>query len=66
MTHDELEDELLEKIAIKFEENAMAEIKSNQNSFNDCAVRAKMWLHAAEAVRHYKIRTVKVLKNDPR
>lgn len=58
MTHDEL----LEKIATKFEEYAWEELKSNAYSYNDCAVRAKMWIHAAEAVRHYKIRTVQVFK----
>ena len=50
MTHDEL----LEKIALDFEKKTMEEIISNAYSYNDCAVRAKMWLNAANAIRKYK------------
>ena len=56
MTHDEIQNDLLEKIALDFEKKAMDEIMSNVNSYNDCAVIAKMWLHAAGAVRGYKTR----------
>lgn len=54
MTHNELQNELLEKIALDFEEKSMAEIMSDIHSYNDCAVIAKMWIHAAGAVREYK------------
>ena len=45
--------ELLEKIALDFEKKVMEEIESNEYSYNDCAVRAKMWLNAANAIRKY-------------
>lgn len=46
--------ELLEQIAKDFEWRSRREILSNEHSYNDCAVIAKMWLQAARHVRQYK------------
>jgi hypothetical protein len=54
MTHDEVQNELLEKMALDFENKAWDEMQSNKNSYHDCALIAKMWIHAAIAVRKYK------------
>jgi hypothetical protein len=46
--------ELINKIVKDFESRALAEIKSNIHSYNDCAVMAKMWLLAANEIENYK------------
>ena len=54
MTHDQLQNEFLEKIALDFENKAIEEITSDLHSYNDCAIISKMWFHAAAALRGYK------------
>ena len=46
--------ELLNAIIKQFEWLAVQEIKSDAHSYNDCAVRAKMWLLAAVEIKKYK------------
>ena len=50
----EQREELLEKIAKEFESQSRKEILSNEHSYNDCAVIAKMYLKMARVVRMYK------------
>jgi hypothetical protein len=45
---------LLEMIAKDFENYSRIEILSNEHSYNDCAVIAKMYLKMANEVRRYK------------
>ena len=54
-----IENELLEKIALDFERWGKLTIISDEHSYNDCAVMAKMWFKSANAIREYKT-------NDPR
>ena len=46
--------ELLERIAKDFENYSRLEILSNEHSYNDCAVIAKMYLKMASEVRKYR------------
>jgi hypothetical protein len=50
----EQREKLLEEIAEKFEQQSKEEILSNYNTYNDCAVIAKMYLKAAHEVRSFK------------
>ena len=45
--------ELLTKIIKDFERRSHKEILSNEHSYNDCAIIAKMWMFAASEVRRY-------------
>ena len=47
-------DKLINEIVKDFESRALREIKSNDHSYNDCAVIAKMWLFAAKEIEKYK------------
>ena len=50
----EQKEELLERIAKRFEWESRREILSSEHTYNDCAVIAKMYLKMASEVRRYK------------